>query len=46
MDNRGTSKSRIEWGFILTLLVVISFAFALIIEPFFGAIVWLSLIHI
>ena len=40
MDNRGTSKSRIEWGFILTLLVVISFAFALIIEPFFGAIVW------
>ena len=40
MDNRATSKSRIEWGFILTLLVVISLAFAFIIEPFFGAIVW------
>ena len=40
MDNRATSKSRIEWGFILTLLVVISLAFAFIIEPFFGAIIW------
>lgn len=40
MDNRATSKKRVEWGFILTLLVVVSLAFAFIIEPFFGAIIW------
>lgn len=40
MNNRATPKNRIEWGFMLTLLVIISLAFALIVEPFFGAIVW------
>ena len=40
MDNRATSKKRVEWGFMITLLVIISLAFAVLIEPFFGAIVW------
>ncbi|MEQ8744795.1 AI-2E family transporter [Parasphingorhabdus sp.] len=40
MDNRAKSKKRIEWGFLIALLVIISLAFAVLIEPFFGAIVW------
>ncbi len=40
MDNRETSKKRVEWGFLITLLVIISLAFGVLIEPFFGAIVW------
>ncbi len=40
MDNRTISNSRIEWGFMITLLVIISLAFAVLIEPFFGAVVW------
>ena len=40
MDNRSTSTKRVEWGFLITLLVIISLAFAILIEPFFGAIVW------
>lgn len=40
MDNRATSKNRVEWGFMIALLVIISLAFAVLIEPFFGAIVW------
>ena len=40
MDNRTISNSRIEWGFMTTLLVIIPLAFAALIEPFFGAVVW------
>lgn len=40
MDKRATSKKRVEWGFMIALLVIVSLAFALLIEPFFGAIVW------
>ena len=40
MDNRTTSETRVEWGFMITLLVIVSLAFAVLIEPFFGAIVW------
>ncbi|WP_373491109.1 AI-2E family transporter [Parasphingorhabdus sp.] len=40
MDKRIVSSRRVEWGFLITLLVVISLAFSVLIEPFFGAIVW------
>ncbi len=40
MNNRETAKKRVEWGFLITLLVIVSLAFAVLIEPFFGAIVW------
>ncbi|ASK89003.1 putative inner membrane protein [Sphingorhabdus sp. SMR4y] len=40
MDNRTASNNRVEWGFMITLLVIISLAFAVLIEPFFGAVVW------
>jgi predicted PurR-regulated permease PerM len=40
MDNREIAKKRVEWGFLITLLVIVSVAFAVLIEPFFGAIVW------
>ncbi|MEH6660162.1 MAG: AI-2E family transporter [Parasphingorhabdus sp.] len=40
MDNRTVSEKRVEWGFMITLLVIVSLAFAVLIEPFFGAIVW------
>lgn len=40
MDNRAGSNQRVEWGFLIALLVIISLAFAVLIEPFFGAIVW------
>ncbi|MEH6790994.1 AI-2E family transporter [Parasphingorhabdus sp.] len=40
MDNPPTSRRRVEWGFMIALLVIISLAFAVLIEPFFGAIVW------
>jgi|TARA_R100001244_G_scaffold6593_6_gene7894 predicted PurR-regulated permease PerM len=40
MDKQTTSKKRVEWGFMIALLVIISLAFAVLIEPFFGAIVW------
>lgn len=40
MDNRTTSEKRVEWGFMIALLVIVSLAFAVLIEPFFGAIVW------
>ncbi|AMO73134.1 AI-2E family transporter [Sphingorhabdus sp. M41] len=40
MDNRTTSETRVEWGFMIALLVIVSLAFAVLVEPFFGAIVW------
>ncbi len=40
MDNREFVSKRIEWGFLITLLVIVSLAFAVLVEPFFGAIVW------
>lgn len=40
MDNRTTSEKRVEWGFMIALLVIVSLAFAVLVEPFFGAIVW------
>jgi predicted PurR-regulated permease PerM len=40
MDNRATSRKRVEWGFLIALLVIVTLAFAVLIEPFFGAIVW------
>ncbi|MEO9599132.1 AI-2E family transporter [Parasphingorhabdus sp.] len=40
MDNRDTSRKNAEWGFLVVLLVIVSLAFAMLIEPFFGAIVW------
>jgi len=40
MDNRATSRNRVEWGFLIALLVIVTLAFAVLIEPFFGAIVW------
>ena len=40
MDNREIVSKRVEWGFLITLLVIVSLAFAVLVEPFFGAIVW------
>ena len=40
MDKRVSSGNRVEWGFLIALLVIVSLAFAILIEPFFGAIVW------
>ncbi|MEJ6676427.1 MAG: AI-2E family transporter, partial [Parasphingorhabdus sp.] len=40
MDNRATSRKRVEWGFLIALLVIVTLAFAVLIDPFFGAIVW------
>ncbi|WP_339822114.1 AI-2E family transporter [uncultured Parasphingorhabdus sp.] len=40
MNNPDASKKRVEWGFLITLLVIVSLAFAVLVEPFFGAIVW------
>ncbi len=40
MNNPAASKKRVEWGFLITLLVIVSLAFAVLVEPFFGAIVW------
>ena len=40
MDKPETSKKRVEWGFMIALLTIVSLAFAILIEPFFGAIVW------
>ncbi|OAO04123.1 AI-2E family transporter [Parasphingorhabdus sp.] len=40
MDNPAQARTRIEWGFLIALLVTISLAFAALIKPFFGAIVW------
>ncbi|WP_417595533.1 AI-2E family transporter [Parasphingorhabdus sp.] len=40
MDNQEKSRQRVEWSFLITLLVIVSLAFAVLIEPFFGAIVW------
>lgn len=40
MDNRAISRKRVEWGFMIALLVAVSLAFIVLIEPFFGAIVW------
>ncbi len=40
MDHPEASKKRVEWGFLITLLVIVSLGFAVLVEPFFGAIVW------
>lgn len=40
MDDQEIVKKRVEWGFLITILVIVSLAFAVLIEPFFGAIVW------
>ena len=40
MDNREIVSKRVEWGFLITLLVIVSLAFAVLVEPFSGAIVW------
>ncbi|WP_417620759.1 AI-2E family transporter [Parasphingorhabdus sp.] len=40
MDEQSPSKKRVEWGFLIALLVIVSLAFAALIEPFFGAVVW------
>ncbi|MFK7842805.1 MAG: AI-2E family transporter [Sphingorhabdus sp.] len=40
MDNQAISRKRVEWGFMIALLVIVSLAFAVLVEPFFGAIVW------
>lgn len=34
------STSRLENGFLITLVILVSFAFAYLIEPFFGAVIW------
>ncbi|MEP4447728.1 MAG: hypothetical protein ABJ317_07755, partial [Marinomonas sp.] len=40
MDNQAISRKRVEWGFMIALLVIVSLAFAVLVEPFFGAVVW------
>ncbi len=40
MDDQAISRKRVEWGFMIALLVAVSLAFWVLIEPFFGAIVW------
>ena len=40
MTNPLPTKKGVEWGFLVTLLVDISLAYALLIEPFFEAILW------
>lgn len=34
------SSSRLENGFLIALVILVSFAFAYLIEPFFGAVIW------
>lgn len=40
MDDQASSTKRVEWGFMIALLLAVSLAFIVLIEPFFGAIVW------
>ncbi len=40
MDERKPSTSGLEWNFLLVLLAIVTLAFAWLIEPFLGAILW------
>ncbi len=44
MDSRTTAKKRVEWGFLIALLVIISLAFAVLIVLQF-VVTWTSVRH-